>query len=210
MKMRYVKMLVIVAVVVTAQMAFLGVSAALASHGVLCSTATNPCTSKWAVGTTFDLSLRTESVAKWASTSGETLDSCTGNTTKLVLEANPDATGTATGRYEAREWTGCSFATTTTKLGKWKIDAVTDDSGDGWLYADEVFETTINTVFFGSCVYGAEVGTKVGTWKASTGVFAANAVFKRFSGGVACPETSKFTAEYVKTTPSTTLFVSTS
>ena len=208
--MKYIKMLGLAAVASMVLMPLLGTGTASASHGVLCSTPTTPmCTSKWAIGTTFDLSLKSEISAKWTTTAGETLDSCTGSTTKLVLESNPDASGTATGRYEAMEWSGCTFPTTTTKLGKWKIDGFTDDSGDGWLYGDEVFETTINTVFFGSCVYGAEAGTKVGSWKASTGVFAANAVFKKLSGSFACPETSKFTAEYVKTTPATTLFVST-
>ena len=68
------------------------------------------------------------------------------------------------------------------------------------------FETTINTVFFGSCVYtygtGTDIGIVTGGTKPSLDV---NMVLKKGSGSaIACPETIKGTGEGIITEPTNT------
>jgi hypothetical protein len=212
--MKYLKMLGLAAVVAGALMAFVG--AGTASASALCSTATNPCTSKWALNTNIDFSLKSGTSAKLTDTAGNTLDTCTASTVQGTLTANPDASGFATGVNTAITWgtasTPCTVTTDTVKLGKLKISAE-DDLGNGNLFADEATEVTIS-IFGTTCNYGISAGNKIGTLKEGTGtaaVFTANAVAQKLAGNFLCPETSKWVAEYVLTSPSTTTaFISTS
>ena len=168
--MKYVKMLSLAALAATALMALVGVGTASATKGVACSTASNPCNLKWALGTTADFSLTPGGSAKLASTSGTTLDTCTDSTIKMVLTENPNATGTATAHIEEARWgtaaTPCNpYAATTIVLGKVKIEAE-DDNGNGWLYADEEIEVTVHVPGFlgGPCIYKIPDGRRIGTW----------------------------------------------
>jgi hypothetical protein len=204
--MKYVKMLGLAAVAAMALMAFAGAGTASAD-GVLCSTATNPCTSPWAVGTVIDFSLQSGTSAHLEDTSGNTLDTCKESTVKGKLTANPDAENTATGENTSIAWGNCSATTDTTQLGKLKVKAENDE-GDGILIADAEIRVTIN--IFGSCEYGVTKGTELGTWDEQTGVFTANAIATRLNTCLG-PKTSIWHATYVKTEPSsTTLYVSTS
>jgi len=209
--MKHLKMCVLAAVVGGALMAIPGASTASA-NGVLCSTATNPCTSKWAVGTALDFSLESGTSTKVTDTSGNVLDTCTESTVKDKLTSNPAGTTTATGENTSITWGNCAWTTDTTKLGKLKFEAE-DDSGNGWLYSDEQIRWTINIPIFGSCEYGVEAGTRLGTVKEGTSANATitiNAVIVKLNACVG-PSTSLLTASYVMTEPNTTtLFVSTS
>jgi len=210
--MKHVKMLGLAAVAAMALMAFVGAGTASAAGGVLCSTATDPCTSKWAVNTVLDFSLEPGTSAKLTDTNGNLLDTCTESTVKGKLLANPDGTGTATGENTSITWGNCTWTTDTTKLGKLKVEAETETpmAGNGWLYADEEIKVTISLGAFGSCEYGVTAGTLLGTYKESTETFTANAKATRLNGCLG-PSTALWTATYVKTEPSgTTLWVSTS
>lgn len=83
--MKYLKMLGLAAVAAAALMAFVGAGTASAKEGVLCSTTSNPCNSKWAAGTVIDFSLKGSAV--WTNAeNGETLETCTepGRQSKVI------------------------------------------------------------------------------------------------------------------------------
>jgi hypothetical protein len=195
-------------------MAFVGAGTASAK-GVLCSTATNPCSSKWAVGTVIDFSLKSGTSSKVTDTAGNTLNTCTASTIKSRLTANPNAVGAPTAENTEITWgtaaTPCTVTTDTVKLGKLDLTAE-DDGGNSEVFADATIEYTIS-IFATTCNYGVETGTTLGTLKEGTGtaaVFTVNAITKKLAGNFLCPETEKWVAEYVLTSPSTTTaFVST-
>src|SRR4051812_2345827 len=163
--MKYLKMLGLAGLMATALMAFVGAGTAMATGGVLCSTATNPCTSPWATPQTLDFTLKTGGSAKLQETAppggeGEILDTCTGSTVKGSLTSNP-AGGPATGSNTEINWTGCTFTTKTTKLGKLRVTS--DGDGNGFLIADEEIKVTILIFGFIDCEYGIKDGTTLGT-----------------------------------------------
>ena len=153
-------------------------------------------------GTTMDLSLKSGTSALVTETGGSTLDTCTGSTVQGKITNAGSSTTTVTGEITALTWSGCTFPTTTVTLGKVESHHVTGTT-NGTVTADAEIGVTVNTVFFGSCVYGVKAGTDLGL---STGgnpsTFSANAVIVKLSGSAfACPETAKFVATYVSTTP---------
>ena len=218
--MRYLKMLGLAAMAAMALMALVGAGTASAKEGVLCSTATEPCGSKWPTGTVLDFSQEPGTTLKLLNTAGETLDTCTTATVQGTLEKNPDATGTATGKISELTWgsavTPCTSPTTTITKGALKIEF--EGFGNGDVYADAKIEVTIQIPILGSCVYGVEAGTSIGTIKegkketgTNTGAptFTANAIAKRLNANFACPETAVWSGSYILTSPTnTTLYVS--
>jgi hypothetical protein len=218
--MKYLKMLGLAAVAAGALMAFVGAGTAAAEGGVLCSTApeisTLRCTSKWAVGTVIDFSLKSGTSAKLTDTAGNTLDTCTASTVKGKLTANPDASGFATGENTEITWgtaaTPCTVTIDTIVPGKFRFIAE-NDFGYSELWADSGIEITIS-IFGTTCTYGVHAGATLGTLVEGTGTavgFTINAVAFKLAGNFLCPETTKWVAEYVLTSPSsTTAYVSTS
>jgi hypothetical protein len=203
--------------VASVAMAILGcgvLGPASAMGGVLCSTATNPCTSKWATPTTLDFSLKSGASWKFTDTPGNTLDTCTASTVKGKLTANPSG-GQATIENSELAWgsgSSCLVTTDTIAPGKLKIDS--KGGGAGTIYSDAKIEITI-VIFGGSCNYALEAGGDFGELRESLGEatsgLVVNAVFKKTSGSFLCPETARSSAEYTVTSPSgTTLYVSTS
>lgn len=204
--MKYARRLSLAAGIVMALTAVAGVAMASASSGVLCSTPTDPCNSRWPTGTVLDFSLKSGTSAKFALTSGETLGTCSSSTLKGKLTSNSPG-GEATVENTELTWGGCTFPTTTLKRGKYKVNST--GSGNGTLYLIEEIEITISHPILGSCTYLIVITTDLGTWNDSTGVLSVNDVGKKSGGSALCPETAKLTAEYVKTEPSTTtLYVS--
>jgi len=208
--MKYVKILGLAAIAAAALMAFIG--AGTASATVLCSTTTTPCTSKWPAGTALEFSIVSGGSAKLVTTDEKTtLDTCTGSTVKGSLTNAGSATETASGPVEKANltWSGCSFPTNTTQGAGLEVHAITG-SDNGTVTASGEFRVTINTVLFGSCVYGVTAGTDLGTLTGTTptrtdGVFDANAIASKLTGSeAACPATSKWTAEYTMTKPANT------
>jgi hypothetical protein len=204
--MKYAKMLALAAVAAGALMAFIG--AGTASATVLCSTTVEPCPAGQKVTGTLDFSIPTGQSASLVNTAGESLDKCSTSTVKGKISNAGSATETVTGSVEELTWGSCTFPTNTLTKGKLEVHKIAGTS-NGTVTADGTFEVTINTVFFGSCIYGVTSGVDLGEiTEGNPAVFHANAVAEKFSGSnIACPETSKWTATYNLTTPATTVSV---
>jgi hypothetical protein len=194
--MKYVKILSLAAVAAMALMAFTA-SSAFATGGGLYNGAT-----KLVAGKTLDFTIPSGGSANLVDTSGNTLDKCTGSTVKGELTNAGSSTVNPTGTITSLTWTGCTFTTTTLAPGK--LQAEWTSGTTGIVKSDAQIEVTINTVLFGSCIYGVASGTSLGTLttnSTTTATFDANAVATRFGSNVACPATSKWTGSYTSTEP---------
>jgi hypothetical protein len=197
-QMKYVKILSLAAVAAMALMAFAAGSASATSlyNG----------TEKLSNTATLDFSIPSGGSANLVDTSGTSLDKCSTSTAKGALTTNE---GTPSGNLSELTWGSCSFPTKTLTLGGLKVTQLLDKEGkpttNGKVESNATIEVTINTILFGSCVYGVEKNTEIGTLTtaaAGTATFDANAVAKRLTGSqAACPETSKWTGSYTGTTP---------
>ena len=229
--MRYVKTLALAAVAAGALMAFIG--AGTASASVICSTTADPCPNgqAWPNGTVIDFSLKSGTKAKLVTTENEVLDECSTSTVKGDITNTGSSTATVTGTITELTWGGpCTFPTVTLHKGCLEVHKIAGTS-NGTVTSDpcdpvegkENTEVTINTFFFGSCIYGVAAGKSIGEitegkyepkkeGEPTPPHFTANAVATKLSGSnFACPETSKWTATYVLTSPEkTTLSVSAS
>jgi hypothetical protein len=198
---KYLKMLGLAAVAAAALMAFVG--AGTASADELCTTAavSNMCPAGKVI-TEVDASL--VGSAKLESTTGATLDTCTAGTVKIteINEAHGNKTGTSSiqGTVPAEDltWgvagtTPCTFPTKTITGGS--IDA-TEAAGGGTTLTATGIEVTINTVLFGSCVYGVGAGLDIGSVANGGTQLVINKTVNRTGGGAACPETSVWNATY--------------
>jgi len=207
--MKYLKMLALAAVAAGALMAFLGAGTASASK--LCSTTVDPCPAGqgWTANTPIDFSIPSGQSANLVDTTGEPLDNCSTSTVKGKITVAGSGTETTTGPVEELTWASCTFPTKTLTLGKLEVHRIAGTS-NGTVTADGTFEVTINTVFFGSCIYGVTSGVSLGDiTEGNPAIFHANAVAEKFSGSnLACPSTSRWTATYTLTFPETTLSIS--
>jgi len=184
--MKYVKILSLAAVAAMALMAFAASSAS--------ATALYSNTTKLGAGSVIDFSIPSGKTAVLVDTTGEELDTCSTSTVKGKLST------ATTGAIEELTWSGCTFPTNTITKGKLEVTGGAETKGT--VKADATIEVTINTIFFGSCIYGVTSGTSVGTLAGNPAVFTANAVAEKFSGSnLACPETSKWTGTYNATSP---------
>jgi hypothetical protein len=167
---------------------------------VFCTVQESPCpeANLWAAGTTLDFSLKSGTKAKLVSTEGETLDECSGSTVKGKLEKAEFVTGP----IESLTWSGCTFATTTSTLGKLEVENIAG-THNGTVKSDAEISVTINALFFGSCIYGIKAGADLGELKeGKPATFVANAVVEKLAGSAGtCPATAKWTAEYTLTEP---------
>jgi hypothetical protein len=63
-------------------------------------------------------------------------------------------------------------------------------------------EVTINTVLFGSCVYGVGTATDIGTLLGGESpTIKVNGIVKKTSGSLVCPSEARWTGEYLVTEP---------
>lgn len=179
------------------------------SATVLCSTTANPCPAgqKVPVGTFAKGSLKPGSTALFTDTSGETtLATCSGAVISGTLGNAGSLTETAsgTGGPENVTWSGCTFPMKTIHGGTVEVHHIAGT--DNGTVTASGFETTLNTIFFGSCIYtyggGTDIGIITGGTKPSLDV---NMVLKKASGSaLACPETIKGTGEGIITEPTNT------
>jgi hypothetical protein len=185
-----------------------GVVGALSASGALATEVYNNGVTLSA-GSVLDISIKPGSSASLVSTAGETLDQCTTSTIKGKVTNAGSSTTTTTGTVEEMTFGNCTFPTKMITLGKLELHHVTGTTS-GTLTADAEFAGTINTVFFGSCIYGVKVGTDIGllTSGKSTGevkddpILHTNAIVVKMAGSAfACPETTRWTSTYVVTEP---------
>lgn len=188
--MKKPKMFGLAAVAAMALMAFVASSAS--------ATALYNGTTRLGTGSIFDFSIPAGGSTTFVDTSHNTLDTCTTGTIKGTLNSNgPVATGTVT----EFTWGSCTFTTKTLVLGK--LLFIWIGGTNGTVESDDAIEVTINTVLFGSCIYGVAAGTSLGTLttvSSATATLDINAVMKRVSGSI-CPETLKWTGIYTSTQP---------
>jgi len=153
-------------------------------------------------GTVTDFSLKSGTSASLTETGGSTLDTCTTSTVKMKKTNAGSSTTTVTAETTELTWGSCTFPTKTVTLGKVETHHIAATT-NGTATADAEIGVTINTVFFGSCVYGVSAGTDLGIGTGGNpATFHANAVAKKLTGSAfACPETAKFTATYTSTSP---------
>ena len=208
--MRYLKMFGLAAVVVAALAAIAGTGSASAT--VLCSTTADPCPAgqDWPKGTVFDFSATKN--AELVDTEGGELDKCATSTWLGVITNTGGSIATPTGDVTQLTWESCTFPTKTLTATALEVHKIAGTSS-GTVTSEGLFETTINTVFFGSCIYGVTSGRDFGTLvEGKPSVFVFNSIWEKFSGSnFACPETAKFTGTYTLTSPAgTTLSVSSS
>jgi len=210
--MRYLKMLGLAAVAAATLTAILGAGSAAAT--VLCSTTVDPCPAgqDWVAGTVLDFSVSSGAAITWDETGGERLNSCTTSTMKGKITNTGGSTGTVTGPVEETSWGSCTFPTKTLNKGALEVHKIAGTS-NGTVTADGTFEVTINTIWYGSCIYGATSGVSLGDiTEGNPAVFHLNAVVEKHTGSsLACPSTAKLLGTYTLTSPSgTTLSVSSS
>jgi len=205
--MKYVKMLGLAAIAAAALTAIVGAGSASAT--VLCSTTVEPCPAgqQW-LNTTLDWSIPAGGSVLQTDTTGEPINTCKESTAKWTMIKNGGVNETVTGEDELTTFGGCNFPTTTIKLAKTEIHKIAGTS-NGTVTADGVTEITINTVLFGSCIYGVPNGASIGDiTEGNPATFHVNAVTKRLGGSAFCPETDRWTATYTLTSPvNTTLSV---
>jgi hypothetical protein len=206
--MKYLKTLGLGLMVAMALMAFAG--AGTASASVLCTTATNPCTSPYANGTIVEGTLEKESTATFRSTEASIVGTCTGSSIGGSL-TNGSSTVTAKVSVGTSNltWSGCTDTTDTITPGELEIHATT--SGNGTVTARAI---TVTLHFAGlSCPYTAGTGVNLGTYTELTKTINVNTVVNldsRHGGGFLCPSDMVWEAKYVITKPSGTVYVSAS
>jgi len=204
--MKYLKMLGLVAVAAAALMAFVGASTASAT--VICSTTTTPCNSLWPNNSTVDFSLVNSALLKEPGPEGSTINTCTESTVKGTLTQGTSTTVTKGAvAKENLTWGKCNFPTTTTVGGTLTISNITGSS-NGTVKGDG-FRVTMNTFFFGTCIYGTGEGGHLGViTEGNPGIFHAEAVvLKQEGSGGLCPEKAEWNATYQVTEPKNTTLV---
>jgi len=210
--MKHAKMLALAAVVAGALMAFMATGTASAT--VLCSTTADPCPSaqKWPVNTVLDFSIPSGKQTVLVATEGTEIDRCSTSTVKGKITNAGSVTETVTGPVEETTWGSCTFTTTTLEMGKLEVHKIAGTS-NGTVTADGTFRVTVNTILFGSCIWGITSGSDLGTiTEGNPAVFHLNVVAEIMSGSnFACQSTAVWTGAYTLTAPAgTTLSVSSS
>jgi hypothetical protein len=198
--MRYFKTLGLAAVAVAALMAFVG--AGTASATVICKNNLNTekCSEPYPVGTKGTASLAAGTTAILETTAGETLVTCTESTISSTLENAGSATTTVKSGVSTMTFGKCTVPVVVLKGGSAELHHIAGtDNGTLTTFGTEV---TVNTIFFGSCVYGSGNGLDVGTTiGGNPGSMTLSTVFPKISGGIACPSDARFTGKYVATSP---------
>jgi hypothetical protein len=185
-----------------------------ASATVFCEENVEPCpeAKRWSKGTAVDFTLRPGTSLNSLDTVGNVLTTCTASTIGWTIGGAGGATVTVVGTAEAKQisLSSCTFSSTTVEGGELEFHSISGTSNA--TVTAKRFRITVNTVFFGSCVWGVGTGTHLGTLTSSgTGASTlnVNAVLTKAEGsGFACPTEFRIAGEYLQTSPSgTPLFV---
>jgi hypothetical protein len=185
-----------------AAMALMAFAASSASATALYNGAT-----KLGVGSEIDLSLKSGTSALLVNTEGGEIVTCKASTIRASISNAGGATATVSGNISSFTWESCTSPTTTTIKGGLEIHQI-GSTTEGTVTSNAEIGWTINSVFFGTCVWGVAKATDLGkltTFAGGTAELHVNAVAIKLSGSnFACPETAKWTGIYVSTTPDNT------
>jgi len=208
--MKHLKTLALAAVAAGALMAFIGAGTASATE--LCSTTTAAgvaCPAGQKVTGLLKFSLVPGSREILKETGLETLNECSTSESEEEITNSGSSTTTVTGKIIKWKAASCSLPHTNTLLGKFEIHKIAGTS-NGTLTADTVTKTTINTIFFGTCVYAITAGQSIGDLtEGNPAILHVNAVkHKQEGSNFACPSTVLWTGTYQLTSPATTVSVS--
>lgn len=202
--MKYLKMLglaTIAAVVLTAL-----AGAGTASATVFCSTTAEPCTAgqKWPSGTALDFSVPSGGSFLWVN-SGEAIETCKGVTLRTEIVNSGSSTSTVSLKNKELTWSNCTYANTTVALGGLEIHKIVGTS-NAIVTASEDITWTINTVFYGSCVFAWKAGKEFGEiTEGNPAVLHVNSTVEKVSGSnFACPENGTLVGTLNLTSPSNT------
>lgn len=197
--MKYLKTLIILAVAAGGLTAVLGASSASAS--VLCTEKVSPCPAakrydpKTHGKLTFSI-IKGHSAA-FETTKGETLDTCTGSTLSSTTQSQGEGAPVVE-KIEELTWEGCTFSTKTISNGELTIEEI-GETTNGTVNIKGT-EITINTVLFGSCVYGSTSAIDIGTLEGGTEAdIEINGILPKKSGGAGCPAELRWKDEKVHT-----------
>jgi hypothetical protein len=207
--MRFLKKLGPAAVLAVAVTGLVGNGTA-AGAGVICENPETPCNVRWANGTNLEYSLQNKGTSKITTTEDLSLDTCTGSGLGGSL-TNGSSTSNASLSIAkgGLTWSGCTNTTATLAGGTLEVSY--GGSGHGVVYAKGL-EVTVNTSFFGSCIFSAGTGVVLGSVTeggAGISTLSVTTVLTRLSG--LCPSTEKWIATYTLTKPTgKTFYVSNS
>lgn len=198
--MKYLKMLMVIAV---ASAAFCAVLSGSASATVLCKKAISPCPEDYPAGTVGTASLLGSAAIR--TTEGTTLVTCN-ETTITGTSENTGGKGEAVksigGEWLVRE---CTNPVTVLKTGKLSVFHISG-THNGTVIAEGA-ELTVGGIFGASCVYGPGSGLDLGTYVGGTGELNIKTVVNRVSGGFTCPSDVWWTASYRSTSPATPVYI---
>jgi len=203
--MKYLKMLGLAVVAVTALMAVVG--AGTASATVLCDSTTTPCAQKWAANTQLEFEVVPGTEGIWETTGGQVIAACSEGELKGTPTAG-GASATVKMPVQASDWdwvsSSCTVQANTLEGGELEIHAISG-SDNGTVTATGFNFTT--TAFGASCIYGFAKATDIGTLTASgTGnaILDVNTVFTKISGSLICPADLKWSEQFRQVKPSGT------
>jgi len=153
-----------------------------------------------------DFSIASGGKVKLSETGGEPIDECSSSTAKGELTNTGSSTETVKAKIVELTWGSCTFPTTTISRPEWEFHyeffstkaTVTSTSGSEG-------SMTVNTIFFGSCIYGETGPYHAGTlttFSSGHAILHINSFTRKLPGsnGI-CPETSIFTFTYTGTSP---------
>ena len=186
--MNHLKILGLAVVAAAALTAFVG--AGSASADVACTTnTTSECASSWRIRK-FVTSQIGSGVIR--STSGETLNTCTGTTLEWEDEKGSE-TAEPEGKVSSVAWSGCSSTTDTVAGGTIRIE--TKETAGG-VHDNTVvsvgLKVTMN-IFGVSCTYGTGTGTSLGDLTiGSPAIMHYNFVDNKVEGSFLCPSTTRW------------------
>ena len=184
------------------------IAAGTSSATVLCSTTANPCPAgqKVPVGTFAKGSLKPGSSGVFTDTEGGMLATCSEAIISGTLEKAGSATETPSGKGgpENVTWGKCTFPMKTIHGGTVEVHHIAGT--DNGTVTASGFETTLNTIFFGSCIYTYGSGTDIGIVTGGTNPsLDVNMVLNKASGSAfACPGTIRGSGEGIITEPTNT------
>ncbi len=202
--MRHLKIAGFVAVAAAALMAFIG--AGTASATVFCSTTAEPCpeAQKWLNGTALDFTVPSESSFLWEN-GGEAIETCKGVTLSAEIVNSGSASSTVKLSNKALTWSNCTYPNKTLALGGLEIHKIIGTS-NAKVTASEDITWTINTIFYGSCIFAWKAGQEFGEiTEGKPPVLHVNSTVEKVSGSdFGCPANGTLVGTLILTSPTNT------